>query len=153
MPSTITSMGKGSMKISFKCQRKICPHINSRGNPTWGTSFSVKQTNMKVTTTTRSAPIVLRYFPRSRQKDDQSPFSECLVPKSTIKIDGKHGGVDWAILIKKMVYFHYTKHAIVRWLQHLSLALLLLSKAYSKKKVAYRSCTQVMGLTRMHTSY
>jgi len=35
---------------------------------------------------------------------------------------------------EKIVYFHYTKHAVARWPQHLSLVLLLLSDTCFKKE-------------------
>ena len=58
MPSTITSTSKGVMKnvIQGPKARK----------PTGVTSFTTKQKNMKVVTTTRLTPIVLRYIPKSR---------------------------------------------------------------------------------------
>jgi len=54
---------------------------------------------------------------------------------------------------EKIVYFHYTKHAVARWPQHLSLVLLLLSDTcFKKESDLWRVCISD-GLTRMCTSW
>jgi len=45
-----------------------------------GTPSFAKQADKKVATSIGLAPIVLRYIPKSRRKDSDSPFSECLIP-------------------------------------------------------------------------
>ena len=62
------------------------------------TSSSLKQVDKKFVTSTGSSPIVLRYIPKSRRKDGESSFKECIIPKDTTKADVKCNEVNSAVL-------------------------------------------------------
>ena len=76
---------------------KECIYVSSRrkkANRGLDTSFSAKQTNMKVATTIGLMVVVLSYIPKSQGKHGQLSFSECSVPKSTTKTDSRYDRVD-----------------------------------------------------------
>ena len=138
MPSTITSMGRGSTENVIqegRCARTSAPEGRK---PTGGHILFCQANNYeghyqhKVNTSSHHSMNVWSPKAPSRQMT------------YTTGLSGPS--------LEKVVYFHYIKHAIARWVQDLSLVLLVLLEAYSKKKVAYQGYIQVMGLTRMHTS-
>ena len=96
MPSTMTSTDRGSTKNAIQVSKEDMPthQLKKEESQHGGTSFSAKQTNIKVATTSGASPIVLRYISKSRRKDGQSSFTKCLAPKSTTKTDNRYGMVD-----------------------------------------------------------
>ena len=70
MLATITSTGRGRMKYIIQMLREdVSAHqLQKEESQLGATSFSAKQTNVKVSTTSGSSPIVLRYIPQSQQK-------------------------------------------------------------------------------------
>jgi len=84
MPASITSIGKGNMKNVIQVSKEDMPaqQLQKKENQLGGTSFSDKQTNVKVSITSALSPIVLRYIHKSQRKEGQLPFNECLVLKS-----------------------------------------------------------------------
>jgi len=41
--------------------------------------------------------LVLRYIPKSRRKDEESPFAECANPKGTTKVERKFDEASWCV--------------------------------------------------------
>ena len=100
MLSIITSMGKVSTKNALQMPKEDTPkqQLKMEQSELGDTPSSIKQADKKVVTSKGSAPIVLRYFTKSRRKDGESPFSECSILKSTTNTDNQHNKVNWAFL-------------------------------------------------------
>ena len=52
---------------------------------------------------TNPAVSVIRYIPKSRRKDGESPFAECTNPKGSTKVERKFDDASWHILKEKGV--------------------------------------------------
>jgi len=96
MPATMTSIGRGGMKNIIQMPREDLPahQLEKKESQLGGTSFSAKQTNIKVSTTSGSSLIVLRNSPKSQRKEGQSPFTKFSVPKSPTKTNDGCSRVD-----------------------------------------------------------
>jgi len=83
--------------------------LQKEENQLGGTAFSANQTNIKVSTTSGS-PIVLRYIPKSQRKEGNRHSLNMQFlkapPRRTKDMTGLIGPY-----LRKMVFFHCTKHA------------------------------------------
>ncbi|XP_074314028.1 uncharacterized protein LOC141649233 [Silene latifolia] len=97
MPTTISSTGKGGKreKNIIKEDAAASPAkenvVKKDADKTCKTATPVASPK-KQETTQKTTPPVLRYIPKSRRKDGESPFVECLTPKTEPK-DKKSGHV------------------------------------------------------------
>jgi len=79
MPSTISSIGKGGAKNAPQARK----HDASKQQPEKeaskqrNTTSLIGQVAKPATASTGAMPPILRYIPKSRRKEDESPFSEC----------------------------------------------------------------------------
>ena len=115
---TITSKGKGGKENALQAPNDDIPkkQFKKEESKQGDTPSSVKQANEKITASTWSALIVLRYILKSQRKDGKAPFSECTIVKDTTNANVKHNKVKWAtfrengvLLVHKAHYSKLTK--------------------------------------------
>jgi len=76
---------------------------NSRDQVRVKTSKSLSPLSKQAVVTTSSAVPVFKYIPKSRWKDGEAPFSECITLKSMTKPISKLNEIDWHMLKGKGV--------------------------------------------------
>ena len=79
LPSTISSTGKGGAKNAPQVRKNDAPKQQSEkeASKQGNTTSLIEQVAKPAAALTGSMPTILRYIPKSRRKEGESPFGEC----------------------------------------------------------------------------